>query len=114
MSLLIVRPAARSTFRICGAAMVELQEHERLLHATRLPGEAVADAYLAWMLDRAAEASGAAVIAEVDGAFAGFAAGWIEDELNIAETPDFEPLRAHIRRLRAAGLSRSARRLAAS
>src|SRR5271166_1557108 len=88
MSRLIVRPAAPFDLPHLRAAMVELQEHERLLHATRLPGEAVADAYLAWMLDRAAEASGAAVIAEVDGAFAGFAAGWIEDESNIAETPD--------------------------
>ena len=80
MSLLIVRPAAPFDLPHLRAAMVELQEHERLLHATRLPGEAVADAYLAWMLDRAAEASGAAVIAEADGAFAGFAAGWVVED----------------------------------
>jgi ribosomal protein S18 acetylase RimI-like enzyme len=64
-----------------------LQEHERRLHATRLPGETIADAYLEWMLSKAAE-SGAIFIAEVDGAFGGFIAGWIENGDNLAETPD--------------------------
>lgn len=87
MDQLIVRPAAPSDRPHLRTAIVELQEHEWRLHATRLPGEAIADAYLAWMLDRAA-ASGAALVAEFDGAFAGFAAGWIEEDSNIAETPD--------------------------
>ncbi len=73
-------PALRS-------AIVELSEHEHRLHPTRLPGEQIADAYLAWMQQRAAE-GGAVLVAEVGGAFAGFVAGWIEVGSEIAETPD--------------------------
>jgi ribosomal protein S18 acetylase RimI-like enzyme len=68
-------------------AVVELQDYERRLHATRLPGEEIADAYLDWMLKQAAE-GGAVLVAEIDDAFAGFVAGWIEQQHNIAETPD--------------------------
>ena len=68
-------------------AFVELQEHERRLHASRLPGEQIADAYLEWMVKQAA-ATGAVLVAEIDGAFAGFVAGWVVDENHIADTPD--------------------------
>ena len=68
-------------------AVIELQDHERRLHATRLPGAEIADAYLAWIESRAAD-SGAILIAEMDGGFAGFASGWIEQGDSIAETPD--------------------------
>jgi phosphinothricin acetyltransferase len=47
----------------------------------------MADAYLEWMLKKAA-VQGAVLVAEIDGAFAGFVAGWVEDEEHIAETPD--------------------------
>ncbi len=70
------------------AAVVELQEHERRLSATRLPGDAMADAYLEWMLDRVETASGAVLVVEVDGVFAGFASGWVEEDESLAETPD--------------------------
>jgi ribosomal protein S18 acetylase RimI-like enzyme len=39
------------------------------------------------MLSEAA-GSGAAFVAEVDGSFAGFAAGWVESNASPAETPD--------------------------
>jgi ribosomal protein S18 acetylase RimI-like enzyme len=68
-------------------AFVELQDNERRLHPSRLAGEQIADAYLAWMQARAAQ-HGAVLIAELDGAFAGFVAGWIEEESHIEETPD--------------------------
>jgi len=46
-------------------AMVELQEHERRLDATtRLPGEQIADAYLARLRQEVAEKRGAILIAE--------------------------------------------------
>ncbi|MGH6868721.1 MAG: GNAT family N-acetyltransferase [Methylocella sp.] len=67
--------------------MIELQDHERRLHSTRLPGEQIADAYLARMQQRAGEA-GTVLVAEIDGAFIGFAAGWIEHEDSVAETAD--------------------------
>ena len=91
------------------AAVVELQEHERRLSATRLPGDAMADAYLEWMLDRVETASGAVLVVEVDGVFAGFAAGWVEEDESLAETPELQPLRARLGPLRPAGLSRPGR-----
>jgi GNAT superfamily N-acetyltransferase len=87
MDGLTIRPATRSDRQNLRAAIVELQEHERRLHATRLPGEQIAGAYLDWMLGQA-EASGAALVAEADGTFAGFAAGWVVEDDAIAETAD--------------------------
>jgi len=87
MNNVILRRAKDSDGPQLRAAVVELQEHERRLHATRLPGEQIADDYLKtiWQL---ADEAGAMFVAEVDGAFVGFAAGWVEQEDNIAETPD--------------------------
>ena len=68
-------------------AIVELQNYERTLHATRLSGPEVADAYLDWMLDRTAR-RGVVLIAENSGTFVGFVAGWIEATENIGETSD--------------------------
>lgn len=69
------------------AAIVELQDYERRLHATRRPGAEIADAYLAWLLQQAA-ATGAVLVAESGGSFTGFVAGWVEEDENLAETPD--------------------------
>lgn len=88
MSGLIIRKAAASDREALRGAIAELHECERRLSPTRLPGEETADAYLVWMLARVAEQCGAVLVAEVEGAFAGFAAGWIEEENNIEETPD--------------------------
>jgi hypothetical protein len=46
MGELTIRNAAPSDRPHLRMAVVELQEHERNLHATRLPGETIADAYL--------------------------------------------------------------------
>ena len=67
--------------------VIELQDYERLRHATHLPGERIADAYLDWM-QRQAEADGAMLVAERDGSIVGFTAGWIEQTNNIGETAD--------------------------
>jgi ribosomal protein S18 acetylase RimI-like enzyme len=85
-----VRPATPADRPRLRAAVVELQDRERLLHPTRLPGGQVADAYLEWMLRRAgaAGAAGAVLVAESGGEFAGFVAGWVEQAGNIGETPD--------------------------
>jgi ribosomal protein S18 acetylase RimI-like enzyme len=83
---LIIRPAGRADDPQLRQAVVELQEYERIRHATRLPGEQIADAYLDWMLWRA-ESDGAVLVAEIGGELAGFVAGWIEGTANIGETP---------------------------
>jgi ribosomal protein S18 acetylase RimI-like enzyme len=43
--------------------------------------------YLEWVRQQASE-GGIVLVAEIDGTFVGFVAGWIEQEHNIAETPD--------------------------
>ena len=85
LTIRVARPSDGPQLR---RAVVELQDHERRLHPSRLPGEQIADAYLAWIEKRAAERCGAVLVAEIDGAFAGFVAGWIEEESHICETPE--------------------------
>ena len=84
----IIRPATPADRGDLRRAIVELQEHERRLHGTRHPGEAIADAYLAWLEERAVAAGGVILVAAADGEFAGFAAGWVEETECIPETPD--------------------------
>lgn len=78
------RPTDRAALR---AAVIELQEFERRLSDTRRPGEEIADAYLARMESRAAH-GGAILIAESDGAFAGFATCELREVNYVAETAD--------------------------
>lgn len=87
MDGLAIRPATPNDRSHLRSAIVELHEHERSLHRSRLPGEETADAYLDWMLAEV-ERSGAVLIAEAGGVFIGFAAGWIVEDNVIEETPD--------------------------
>jgi ribosomal protein S18 acetylase RimI-like enzyme len=82
-----IRPATASDRPLLRRGIIELQDHERRLHASRLPGEQIADAYLAWIEQRAAD-SGAVLVAETQAIFVGFAAGWVEQDDNIAESSD--------------------------
>jgi ribosomal protein S18 acetylase RimI-like enzyme len=84
---IIIRPARPADLVNLRRAVIEMQEYERRLHPTRLPGEQIADSYVAW-IQQEAQRSGAVLIAEVAGVFAGFVAGWIVEEDNIAETMD--------------------------
>jgi GNAT superfamily N-acetyltransferase len=68
-------------------AIVALQDYERALHTTRLSGEQVADQYLDWMFHKT-ETQGAVLVAESNGIFAGFVAGWIEEIKNVGEAAD--------------------------
>ena len=87
MQALTIRAATQADRRTLRQAVIELQEYERRQSTTRLPGEQVVDAYLAWMWQRA-DGAGALLVAEIDGRFAGFAAGWVEDAAYIAEAAD--------------------------
>ena len=84
---LSIRPATPDDRPLLRHAIAELQDYERGQHATRLPGQRIADDYLAWML-RKADATGAVLVAEIGERFAGFVAGWVEEAENIGETPD--------------------------
>jgi ribosomal protein S18 acetylase RimI-like enzyme len=68
--------------------MVELQEHERRLSPTRLPGERIADAHLVRLQQEVAERQGAIFVAESESAFAGLAVGWIIERDHIPESRD--------------------------
>ncbi len=107
----MVRPAVADDRATLRQTVVDLQEHERRLHATRLPAAHIADAYLDWMLARA-ECDGAVLVAEQGGAFTGFVAGWIEQADAVAETSDSNRGWIYFRHLRDAGLSRAADRAA--
>ena len=69
------------------AAIVALQDAERKLSDTRLPGAVVAEAYYDRLVAQARE-DGAMLVAEAGGAFAGFVVGWIEQADEMCETPD--------------------------
>jgi len=49
MDKLVIRLATPSDLPDLRQAVVELQDYERRLHVTRLPGEQIADAYVAWL-----------------------------------------------------------------
>ena len=63
----------RAAVRACFA---ELQDVERGLEPAMPSGDAVADAYLDFMLARCAEWDGAVMVAEEDGAVVGFICVW--------------------------------------
>jgi ribosomal protein S18 acetylase RimI-like enzyme len=84
---LVIRPATPTDRPNLRHAIIELQEYERLRHATRLPGAQIADAYLAW-IERQTSAGGAILVAGRGGDFLGFVAGWVAETANIAETAD--------------------------
>ena len=82
-----IRPAGPGDLSALRRAIVEVQDYERGLHASRLPAEQIAAAYLAWLQQEAAE-TGVILVAEVAGLFVGFIAGWIVEEHSITETAD--------------------------
>src|SRR5262245_43125506 len=61
MSKVVVRLATPADLPNLRSAMVELQEHERRLAATRLPGEQIADPYLARLWRETTEKRGASL-----------------------------------------------------
>ena len=85
---IVIRQARASDGAELRRAFIELQEVERALHDSRLPGEAVADRYLEWLGKQARENGGVILVAEEDGIFRGFIAGWIAEDDDLAETPD--------------------------
>lgn len=77
----IIRPYASADHDWVLQCEVALQEHERALHDTRLPGLPYTRDYLAMLWDVLAENQGAMLIAEnADGERVGLVAGHIVDE----------------------------------
>ena len=86
MDRLTIRPATPSDRPCLRAPSSSCMSANGASTTRGLPGEETADAYLDWMLDRGAE-GGAVLVAEVGGAFAGFAAGWIVQETSSRKRP---------------------------
>ena len=63
----------------------ELQEAERAIHESRLPGDEVAELCYGRLLDRAAEI----LIAEVDGQPVGFVSGWLDEDADPLQTSEW-------------------------
>ena len=87
MAAVALRKAEESDRADLRRAVAALHDAERAISETRLPGEQTADAYMEWLTMRGAF-RGACLVAECNGAFAGFVAGWLEEEDTIEETPD--------------------------
>ncbi len=87
MAAVALRKAEESDRADLRRAVAALHDAERAISETRLPGEQTADAYMEWLKMRGAF-RGACLVAECNGAFAGFVAGWLEEEDTIEETPD--------------------------
>jgi ribosomal protein S18 acetylase RimI-like enzyme len=83
-----IRPYVAADRRAVIDALTALQEHERALHDTRLPGDGATEIYLDNLLEDLAAQSGAIFIAEADGKFAGLVTGLIETYEVILETRD--------------------------
>ncbi len=67
-------PADLPALRRC---LVELQDYERGLDPRLPPGEAIAEAYVAQLLERRERYDGAILVADVDGVVAGYASVWV-------------------------------------
>lgn len=83
-----IRPAKASDNVDLRRAFIELQEVERTLHDSRLPGEAVANRYLEWLWHQVRQDAGSILVAEENGVFQGFLACWIVSDDHLIETPD--------------------------
>jgi ribosomal protein S18 acetylase RimI-like enzyme len=70
------------------AAIADEQNYEQALHDTRKPGSEIAAPYFAYLRARVAQDRGLLLVAERGSGFAGYAASWIENEDNVAETTD--------------------------
>ncbi len=70
------------------AMLVGIQEHERALHDTRVPGGPATEIYVGELLAEVATKSGAIFVAVREDALAGIVAGYIVDDPTVNETPD--------------------------
>ena len=88
MADVVIRPYRESDRADVIAAEIDMQEYERTLHDTRLPGAAVMDAYFDRLQQDIAEQSGTILIAEEAGRFLGLVACVVEQDDMVQETAD--------------------------
>ncbi|KGM35443.1 GNAT family N-acetyltransferase [Inquilinus limosus] len=89
MAEVTVRPAGPGDRTALRAALVDMQDYERALHDTRLPGRETAGPYLEWLEGHAPARGGVILVAVSDtGDLAGFSACWVQQDDLISETAD--------------------------
>ena len=88
MAAFVIRPYREADRAAVIAAEIDLQEYERTLHDTRLPGEAVMEAYLDRLLQQVATQSGAILVAEESGRLLGLVACVVVQDDAVQETAD--------------------------
>src|ERR1700741_532701 len=88
MADFVIRPYRETARAAVIAAEIDLQEYERTLHDTRLPGAAVMAAYLDRLQQEVAAQSGTILIAEEGGRLLGLVACVVVRDDLVQETPD--------------------------
>jgi ribosomal protein S18 acetylase RimI-like enzyme len=88
MAGFVIRPYRESDRADVIATEIDLQEYERTLHDTRLPGSAVMEAYVDRLQQEVAAQSGAILIAEDGGRFLGLVACVVAQDDVVQETAD--------------------------
>ncbi len=88
MAGFIIRPYREADRAAVIAAEIDLQEYERTLHDTRLPGAAVMEAYFDQLQQQVAAQSGAILIAEDHGRLLGLVTCVVAQDNVVAETAD--------------------------
>jgi len=88
MAGFVIRPYRETDRAAVIAAEIDLQEYERTLHDTRLPGAAVMAAYVDRLQREVAAQSGAILIAEEDGGLVGLVACVVVRDDMVQETAD--------------------------
>lgn len=84
----LIRPYVEADRPAVVDALIGLQEHERAMHDTRLPGAGRTEIYFDKLLKELAARSGGIFVAEAGGRFAGVVTGLIESYDLDLETPD--------------------------
>ena len=84
----LIRPYVESDRAAVIDALISLQEHEREMHDTRLPGAGPTAIYFDKLCKELAERSGGIFVAEASGKFAGVVTGLVESYDLDLETPD--------------------------
>jgi ribosomal protein S18 acetylase RimI-like enzyme len=88
MAGFVIRPYRETDRAAVIAAEIDLQEYERTLHDTRLPGGPVMEAYVDRLQQHVAAQSGTILIAEVGGRLLGLVACVVVRDDLVQETPD--------------------------
>src|SRR5262245_55837075 len=88
LSKITIRPYEPRDRADVVAAEADLQEYERELHDTRIPGDIAAEPTFRLLESLISANDGELFVAEEDGAFVGYAAGFILRDENPAETED--------------------------